>query len=618
MTEPHGGASQIWRDENGYRPVKSQIRDWGTNKEKRVAALEAQAFSSDPVYADTASGLAATSEGDQFKVVNAHADYAFDVFRHDPRSVATLIASVPSVAVLSDLDGRLDTLEASAVFEPLDPDFTQIGLAYVDAGDRVWAVYGASGKRLDGVDQQVSELDPEFTLLAQGAADGNDWVADAVLASGLTDTDQLLAPGKTEVRERVIIRADWNHHLGGGQSLASRYGDNLNEDVSKNGYTNDTGHVHTFSGGEGFDLNLTEAGTAFTSLVNDPDVAAAHGVYQAAMIQMDFMIHGSAAFDHDPDFDGVYQTVYSGKPYAGQSIEALSQGGATNARDTLVHQISEAVSIALASGESYQVQSLSWMQGEGNWQDDAATYKAKFNALVGDLDAQVASLVGQTKDFDILTFQTSSLGYPHTAGELHPHGVNQAFFELMLENPRVVVATPTYFVTHDDAYHPGAAANVWLGAQWGKVLYRRVFRGENWHPLMPVMVSQSGPRMVLVKFHVPEGPLQWDTATVADPGDYGFRVEDDSGFVAVSSVDIIGPDTVRIVTSADIGANAKVSYAYYGTGGQGGGPVTGARGCLKDSDATVSKDGIQPLNNWAVSFILATNFVAPSRFTEGT
>jgi len=29
MNYPHGGASEIWRDDNGHNPVKSEIRDWG-------------------------------------------------------------------------------------------------------------------------------------------------------------------------------------------------------------------------------------------------------------------------------------------------------------------------------------------------------------------------------------------------------------------------------------------------------------------------------------------------------------------------------------------------------------------------------------------------------------
>lgn len=114
MTYPHGGASQIWRDggDSAYNPKKPEIRDWGAAVESAVGALEAQAFAADPIYEGTAAGLAATPEGDQFKVESSDADIAFDVYIHDAGPVATLIASVPSAVALSA------KADAAAVFPP--------------------------------------------------------------------------------------------------------------------------------------------------------------------------------------------------------------------------------------------------------------------------------------------------------------------------------------------------------------------------------------------------------------------------------------------------------------------------------------------------------------------
>ena len=42
-------------------------------------------------------------------------------------------------------------------------------------------------------------------------------------------------------------------------------------------------------------------------------------------------------------------------------------------------------------------------------------------------------------------------------------------------------------------------------------------------------------------------------------------------------------------------------YAFTGVAGATGGPTTGARGNLRDSDATPSRNG-SPLWNWAVHF----------------
>ncbi|MCR9273253.1 MULTISPECIES: hypothetical protein [Mameliella] len=150
-------------------------------------------------------------------------------------------------------------------------------------------------------------------------------------------------------------------------------------------------------------------------------------------------------------------------------------------------------------------------------------------------------------------------------------------------DPDIVIAGPTYPVPHADAVHLDGAGGRDFGLQFGKVMFKRLWRGEDWHPVEPRRITQHSARVLSCRFHVPEPPLVFDTATVTDPGDYGFVVEDDSGTVAISELRILR-DTVVITTSADIGANPRLSYAYYGTAGNGGGPATGCRGNLRDSD----------------------------------
>lgn len=167
-------------------------------------------------------------------------------------------------------------------------------------------------------------------------------------------------------------------------------------------------------------------------------------------------------------------------------------------------------------------------------------------------------------------------------------------------DPDIVIAGPTYPVTHADAVHLDGAGGRDFGLQFGKVMFKRLWRGEDWHPVEPRRITQHSARVVSCRFHVPEPPLVFDTATVTDPGDYGFVVEDDSGTVAISELRILR-DTVVITTSADIGANPRLSYAYYGTAGNGGGPATGCRGNLRDSDPTTGPNGAR-LWNWGVIF----------------
>ncbi|MBT9382234.1 hypothetical protein KM176_00030 [Pseudooceanicola sp. CBS1P-1] len=67
-----------------------------TSAETRVTTLEGITFAEAETYADTAAGLAATSEGDFFKVQNADTAILYDVYLHDAGSVATFQKSAPS------------------------------------------------------------------------------------------------------------------------------------------------------------------------------------------------------------------------------------------------------------------------------------------------------------------------------------------------------------------------------------------------------------------------------------------------------------------------------------------------------------------------------------------
>ena len=109
--------------------------------------------------------------------------------------------------------------------------------------------------------------------------------------------------------------------------------------------------------------------------------------------------------------------------------------------------------------------------------------------------------------------------------------------------------------------------------------------------------------VITVDFHVPAPPLVLDETLVANPGNFGFAYTDSSGAPpAIVSVELVGDTQVRItLDGAPVAGNKRVRYAYTGTPGQNGGPMTGARGNLRDSDATPSRHDY-PLYNWAVHF----------------
>ncbi|EEX14075.1 hypothetical protein CSE45_2553 [Citreicella sp. SE45] len=66
----------------------------------RITAVEDQAFAESPIYETTAAGIAATGEGDRFRVENADPAIAYDIYDHDAGGLATFLTDIPAGSAL--------------------------------------------------------------------------------------------------------------------------------------------------------------------------------------------------------------------------------------------------------------------------------------------------------------------------------------------------------------------------------------------------------------------------------------------------------------------------------------------------------------------------------------
>ena len=150
--------------------------------------------------------------------------------------------------------------------------------------------------------------------------------------------------------------------------------------------------------------------------------------------------------------------------------------------------------------------------------------------------------------------------------------------------------------------HPSNEGYRWLGEYYGKVYRKVVVDGQPWSPLKPNTLVRTG-AVITVTFHVPVPPLVLDPTLVVNPGHYGFEYWDDSTSPpTITTVEPVGVNQVRITLSATpTAANKRLRYAYTGVPGNPGGPATGPRGNLRDSDPTPSLYG-KTLYNWCVHF----------------
>ena len=305
---------------------------------------------------------------------------------------------------------------------------------------------------------------------------------------------------------------------------------------------------------------------------------------------------------------------------AGQPIEKLMKGDATNRWLRLTQAAEKVKSIALAEGKTYGIVGVAFLQGEfnysANWGGVATKeeYKQKLSTLYADFESDVVSSIADQEQPPLfLTYQT---GATYTS-DVHNLAIGMAQWELSEERPNWVLATPVYQY-QDKGGHLTANGYRWTSKQFAKVWHRVVELGQGWKPLSPLEANVKG-REALIPFHVPHPPLAFDTPYVLDTAtDYpakGFSALDASGALGVAAVMIVADCVVRLVFSRDPVGPVFIRYADKA--------IHNGNGCLRDSDPTVSDDLYEytagsgqypdeniprlvgkpyPLHNWCIAF----------------
>ncbi len=226
-----------------------------------------------------------------------------------------------------------------------------------------------------------------------------------------------------------------------------------------------------------------------------------------------------------------------------------------------------------------------------------------------DYEAQIKAITGQAQSVPL--FISAISGWTST----RTSALAQLQLDAHIRVPgKVVYVTPAYPLSVlDDCLHFDSTGQRRLGEYFAKAYARVVLGGQKWEPLRPKTISRAG-SVVTVTYFVPAPPLTLDTVHVTNPGNFGFDFVDNGTLVAISNVAVTGADTVTITLgAAPSGVNMRLRYAQnqdispatrcIGPGTVYGG---GARGNLRDSDATPSRYGYD-LWNWGANF----DFVVP-------
>ena len=281
----------------------------------------------------------------------------------------------------------------------------------------------------------------------------------------------------------------------------------------------------------------------------------------------------------------------------GQPYSALMKGTAPYANG--LAQVTAAATIAAMNGQSHAVRGLAIVHGESDHLANNLAYVDDLLAWQSDYEADVAAITGASGPLPMFLCQMSSFTKFGSASSRIP----AAQLEAARARPdRVFVIGPKYFMPYTDGVHLTGDGERWLGEYYAKAYRKVLIDGERWSPVLPREVVREG-AVITIRFEVPAPPLVFDELLVSNPGNFGFEFSDASGAPpAISEVALVDAVTVRVtLASAPVAGNRRIRYAHTGVAGQPAGPLTGARGNLRDSDATASLNGY-PLYNWAVHF----------------
>ncbi|MEJ5137706.1 MULTISPECIES: sialate O-acetylesterase [Acinetobacter] len=536
---------------------------------------------------------------DDYKWLYAVVDEASQVmFGMDLNKVMRFISTLQAEKIQTN-DSSFEDVKDADLFNILDKDNNKLMTIDQQLLAKFVSIFANKLSVQDMMVETLSTTDNPVTIV-----DKDGYIIGYYQADGIYNSIGSTSSGLVGIEPEQRINTDYLHVSMQGQSLALGLGAGSIATLSSeapNALVPSAGIEDGVQGGDmqgvtGLPLSSSSV-VAFNPALN-PNQTAESPLYAA-------IVHLQKSIDERSVNS---QVLGSTNGHGGTAISGLSKG--TAIYDVGVAQSKAYRDYASASGKSCLSQFVLWVQGETDISNGLSgdEYIIRLNKLIADYQTDINQDLAPI----MLTYQTGShtKRWPTYSPEI-PH----AQLKAANTNRSIKMACATYVMPYNsDGIHMPPNSYRWLGAYFGKVMDWMLTTGRtDWKPVQPEAIYRNG-RVVTIKFHVPVKPLVFDTALVTDPGNYGFKVFDAANTdLAISSVSIVNQDTVKIVLSAAPISNITVKYAL-GTNNTNAGPTTGARGNLRDSDATVAKvldlttGQPYPLQNWCPIFSLQEGF----------
>lgn len=283
---------------------------------------------------------------------------------------------------------------------------------------------------------------------------------------------------------------------------------------------------------------------------------------------------------------------------SGTAIEDISSGSATFTGATKM--IHSAVAMAEKLGMQY-VPVMVLIHGNQNAAagTSISSYRTAMETLRAHYESVINAATGETQSLHMFVGQLSNtIPYGGTAGSTKTNNIGIAQYQEARDNALIHLASAQYARPYSDGEHLTSAGYRTEGEVIGSVVGGWLNDSAK-SSLVPIEsdVVQSG-TTITIPVAGCVGDLVIDTARVTDPGNYGFALTG----ATIASVAASGSGTAAkiVITKADSTAATALSYASQGIAGQNPGPVTGSRGCIRDSQSGSSLSGLPLYNDLCV------------------
>lgn len=571
----HGGPEDTVQTEGGPIPTLAGISK---------AVSESGGY---PMYADTATGIASTIEGQYFKTPSAEEHEAEIIYRHNPGAEAFRIAATPESAALAELRTQTERLREAGdpISVSVSPGFAlivedadgRVAVAIRDDGSLVTKKAEVAELNLLGSTVKKAQSHP----YAWAIEDENGNIAFAVTRKGTFVGTPDVEPPTPMAIDRLsgIYSHELNYICNAGQSL----GEGSDGEITlAQEYDN-----------IGFAAGSTDPTQTYPLQLNNPTEKGTRG--ESPMYGTLGFIKRQVEVENGVSYlDYQYQLLGCNNADGGEPIADLSKGGSTGMYEAAISQVQAGLDFASATGRSFSFQAVTWTQGE-NDTGIGTSYEDYLSALLklaDDYNTDGKAITGQHNDVQFITYQCTRDGGQGT--------VAAAQLKASELSPNIHLACPTYQLTFYDFQHIDALSSKWLGGYYGLVYKRVVIDKKEWVPLKPVRHSVIGSTLDLL---FTKSGLTFDTDTIALQTDYGFSVVDAAGDpVTISSIALVGSDRVRFTFAQPVQAGWRVRYGWNSAVNHG--PFTGGAGNLRDNQGNwlIYEAINKPMHNWCVLF----------------